>query len=90
MKIIDYFDWSNKTDVINEKSVFKFAITYYSNDNSLIIDSSYIKKICVRLCFAGILICLKYWTGVSYNGVYLFLSKDNGIYQKCRHNLIYI
>ena len=89
VKILDYFDGTNNFNGKNEKTVFKFAQNFVSNDNSLIIDPAYIEKNCDRLCFAGILICVKHGTGISYNGVYLFLPKDNGIYQKYKHNLTY-
>lgn len=89
VKILDYFNVSNKSDNINKKTVLKFALNFKADDNSLTINPVYIEKICDKLCLAGILICIKHGTGINYDGVYLFISKDNDFYQKCKNGLTY-
>lgn len=71
IEVLEYFDMTNSTDAIKDKSILRFCELHKSGTEYKY-QPQIISRICKRLCDCGILECLRSVGGLGLYDNYLF------------------
>ena len=90
MKILDYFEISNKTyGTINDKSVFQFCSIFSGDNKEVIYQPSIVNRICKRLCECGQLERIGGYGRSGLQDNYLYIIRDKDYYYREKTRLKY-